>query len=62
MVTTQGNFLYSYLKQTKMSFIFLLQIREQEGRTGPIRGVEPVGGLEGQIWYKICVLMYVNGK
>jgi hypothetical protein len=34
---SQGNSLYSYLKQTKMSF-FKIEIGEQEGRTGPVRG------------------------
>jgi hypothetical protein len=35
----QGNSLYSYLKQTKMSFFFFYRIKEQEGRTGPVWGV-----------------------
>jgi hypothetical protein len=34
----QGNSLSSYLKQTKMSFLFFYKIREQEGRTGPTLG------------------------
>jgi hypothetical protein len=40
MEMSQGNFLCSYLKQTKMSFFFLFyKIREQKGRTDPILGI-----------------------
>jgi hypothetical protein len=36
---SQGNSLYSYFKQTKMSFLFFFyKIREQEGRTSPVWG------------------------
>jgi hypothetical protein len=56
MEISQGNSLYSYLKETKMSFFFN-KIREQEGRTGPAwRGVVSVllsvggGGSEEQVW------------
>jgi hypothetical protein len=35
----QGNSLYSYLKQTKMSFFFFYIIGKPEGRTGPIWGI-----------------------
>jgi hypothetical protein len=35
MEVPQGNSQGSYLKQTKMSFLFLLEISEQEGGTGP---------------------------
>jgi hypothetical protein len=41
MEMSQGNSLYSHLKQTKMSFYFLLfyKIVEQVGGTGPVWGV-----------------------
>jgi hypothetical protein len=36
---SQGNNLYTYLKQTKISFVsFFYKIREQEGGTGPSWG------------------------
>jgi hypothetical protein len=38
MEMSQGNSLYSYLKQTKMSFFLHLQSQKQEGRTGPSWG------------------------
>jgi hypothetical protein len=38
MEVPRGNFQGSYLKQTKMSFLFLLKISEQEGGTGPAWG------------------------
>jgi hypothetical protein len=34
MELSQRNSLYSYLKQTKMSFFFFDKIREQKGGTG----------------------------
>jgi hypothetical protein len=37
MEMLQGNSLYSYLKQTKFSFFF--RNIEQEGKTGPQRGL-----------------------
>jgi hypothetical protein len=37
------NSLYSYLKQTKISFFFFYKIREQKGRTGLVWGLIPVG-------------------
>jgi hypothetical protein len=39
MEMSHRNPLYSYLKQTKMSFFLFYKIREQEGRTGPVWGV-----------------------
>jgi hypothetical protein len=53
METSQGNSLYSYLKQTKMSFfLFFYKIKEQEGRTGTVWGLVPVvGGRYGErVW------------
>jgi hypothetical protein len=44
MEMSQGNPLYSYLKQTKMSFSLLYKIRKQEGRTGPMGEWVSVGG------------------
>jgi hypothetical protein len=38
MEVPQGNSLYSYLKQPKMSFFFFYKIREQEDETGPAWG------------------------
>jgi hypothetical protein len=37
MEVSQGNSLYSYFKETKMSFLFFFfsKIREQENATGP---------------------------
>jgi hypothetical protein len=45
--------LYSYLKQTKMSFF---KNREQEGKTGPVWGLVPVGGgrLMERVWEDKC--------
>jgi hypothetical protein len=45
MEMSQGYSLCSYLIQIKMSGFFLLQIRKQEGRTGPACGGR--GGLFG---------------
>jgi hypothetical protein len=42
MEISQGNSLYSYLKQTKISFFF--KNREQESKTGPVWGFVPVRG------------------
>jgi hypothetical protein len=51
MEMSQGNPLYRYLKQTKMSFFFFFyKTREQEGRTGPVWGLVPVG--VGRMWEK----------
>jgi hypothetical protein len=47
MEVPQGNSLYSYLKQVKMSFIFpfFCKIGNQEGRTSPAWGKRiPIGG------------------
>jgi hypothetical protein len=42
MEMSKGNSLYSYLKQTKMSFFFH-KTGEQEGKTGPaLGGLVPV--------------------
>jgi hypothetical protein len=41
MEMSQGNSLYRYLKQTKMSFF---KNREQEGKTGHAWGLVTVGG------------------
>jgi hypothetical protein len=41
MEMSQGNSLYSYLKQTKMSFF---KNRGQEGKTSPVWKLAPVGG------------------
>jgi hypothetical protein len=54
----QGNFLCSYLKQTKnvtfLLLLFLYKIREQEGRTGPVwsteAGVEGIGNSKKMRW------------
>jgi hypothetical protein len=50
MEMSQGNSLYSYLQQTKMSFFFFYKIREQEGRRGPAWGLVPVadGRMQGK--------------
>jgi hypothetical protein len=42
---SQGNSLYNYLKQTKMSF-FAYKNEEQEGRIGPVWGVGTSGSVE----------------
>jgi hypothetical protein len=34
MEISQGNALYNYIKQTKMSVFFFYKTREQKGRTG----------------------------
>jgi hypothetical protein len=36
MEISQGNSLYSYLKQTKISFSLFYKIREQDGRICPV--------------------------
>jgi hypothetical protein len=38
MEMSPGKLLYSYLKQTKMSFFFFYKIAKQEGATGPFWG------------------------
>jgi hypothetical protein len=43
MEMSQGNSLYNYLKQTKLSF-FKNKNREQEGRTGPRGWCQGEGG------------------
>jgi hypothetical protein len=43
MEMSQGNPLYSYLKQTKMPFFFFSKNREQKGKTGPVWELVPVG-------------------
>jgi hypothetical protein len=45
---SQGNSLYSYIKQTKMSFFFLLQNQRAGGQNRSVWGFIPVGG--GRIW------------
>jgi hypothetical protein len=40
-ISKNKSFLYSYLKQTKMSFF---KIKEQKGKTGPVWSLAPVGG------------------
>jgi hypothetical protein len=35
MEMSRGNFLCDYLKQTKLLFFFIYNIKEQEGGTGP---------------------------
>jgi hypothetical protein len=45
METSQGNSLCSYLKQTKSFFFF--KIGEQEGKTGPVCGVDTIGKRKG---------------
>jgi hypothetical protein len=46
MEMSQGNSLYSYLKQTNTSFFFFYEIREQEDRTGPVWGAGSSGKRE----------------
>jgi hypothetical protein len=61
---TQGKSLYGYLKQTKMSFFFLLPNWRTGGQNGtlvPVRGGRG-RSVGGRIWCKYCVYMYVNGK
>jgi hypothetical protein len=48
MEVSQGNSLYSYIKQAKMSFFN--KLREQEGGTGPVLGLMSVG--RGRKWRK----------
>jgi hypothetical protein len=43
MKMSQEKPMYSYLKQTKMSFFFFYKIREQEGRIGPVWGLATNG-------------------
>jgi hypothetical protein len=40
MEMSQRNSLYSYLKQTEIPFF---KNREQEGKTGPVWGLAPMG-------------------
>jgi hypothetical protein len=59
MEMSQGNSLYSYLKQTKNVFCFFYKMGEQEGRTGPVWG-QVVGKGYGrvnmvQIWCTPCM-------
>jgi hypothetical protein len=62
---SQGSSLYSYLKQTKMSFF---KNGGQEGKTGPVWGLAPVGGgghkerVEEVNMVEYYVLVYENGK
>jgi hypothetical protein len=71
MEMSQGNSLYIYLKQTKMSFFFFYKIGGQEDRPGPARGrgigpsgrgkeVEKVCGRVSTVKYHVYV--FVNGK
>jgi hypothetical protein len=47
--------LYSYFKQTKMS---LFKNREQEGKTGPVRRLVPVGaGRKGCVSMNIVEIL-----
>jgi hypothetical protein len=64
MEMSQGNSLCSYLKQTKMSFF---KSREQEGESGPVWGLAPVGegghrekGEGGEYGRILCT--HKNGK
>jgi hypothetical protein len=41
MEMSQGEILWSYLQKTKMSFF---RNKGQEGKTGPVWGLAPVGG------------------
>jgi hypothetical protein len=66
MEISQWNSLYNYLTQTKMPFD---KIRKQEGKTGPVWRLVPVGkgriqgkGVGWWIWLKYYVLMYENRK
>jgi hypothetical protein len=43
MEMSQGNYLCSYLKQTKISFFFFYKIGEQEGRAHPVWGIGTSG-------------------
>jgi hypothetical protein len=48
---SQGDSLYSYLKQTKMSLFFLYTIGEQKHRTSPAWGVNTGGrGCGEMVW------------
>jgi hypothetical protein len=48
MEMSQGNLLYSYLKQTKIPVVVFFKNGEQEGKTGPVWGwLVPVG--EGRV-------------
>jgi hypothetical protein len=49
MGMSQGNSLYSYLKQTKTDTVFY-KIKEQVGRTGPVYGVGTIKG--ERMWRK----------
>jgi hypothetical protein len=68
MEMSQGNSLYSYLKQTKIFFSFIkLENRSMEqdcqGTLVPVGGRRMWGkGVGGWTWCKYCVYMYVNGK
>jgi hypothetical protein len=66
MEMSQGNSLCSYLKQTKLSFLFFFfyKIREQEGGTGPTSGSgEEVGKGCGKVnMVQILCTYYINGK
>jgi hypothetical protein len=57
MEMSHGNSLFSYLKQTKMSFFFFYKIGEQEERTGPVRGgwyQWEGGGCGERVWDGEC--------
>jgi hypothetical protein len=44
MEMSQGNSLYSYLKQTKMSFFFLFKVENRKAKQVLFEGLAPVGG------------------
>jgi hypothetical protein len=44
MEMSQGNSLCSELNKQKFTIFFFYKIREQEGKTGPVKGLVPVGG------------------
>jgi hypothetical protein len=73
MKVPQGNSLYSYLKQTKMSFFFFTESENRKAKQIQLRGggegVDTSGKGEGgeeRVWEDEyganTVCMYVNGK
>jgi hypothetical protein len=52
MEMSQGIFLHSYLKQTKMSCFLFYKIRVQEGETGPFWGEGVSTSGRGRMWRK----------